>query len=91
MFGQIQHEQCLVQSQSKIPPIQPSQSNVVYDEGEELYEKTLRMKLECKTRLTHGNPINLRVVSFVVIMIECFFPKSKGSTDSLRVLEISRD
>jgi hypothetical protein len=41
--------------------------------------------------LTHGNPINLGVVGFVIITVECFLSESKGGTDGLGVPEVLRN
>jgi hypothetical protein len=41
-------------------------------------------------RLTHRNPINLGVVSLVIISVQRSLPESKGSTDGLGVCEILR-
>ena len=39
-------------------------------------------------RLTHCNPIDVREVCFVIIVVKCLLSKSKGGTDSLGKLGV---
>ena len=40
--------------------------------------------------LTHCDPVNLRVVSLVVITVESSLSEGKGSADGFRVLDVLR-
>ena len=82
MFDQIRHERSLRHYQSSQLASLHFRSILVYVEGEALdvcYQQCNKRKKQ--SACTHGNAVNLREVSLVVVAIESPQPYSERSTD----------